>query len=61
MFTPVMQYIEEGYNISLITDELRCQWFVMVNDKLLPCLGCQHGLDMFDGCVNKIREERTMN
>jgi len=56
VLTPVMCFSEGPNNISLLTDESRCQWYVVVNDKMLPCLGCQHGLDMFDVCMTMVRK-----
>ena len=65
MLTPVMQYAELGYDVSLLTDELHCQWFVMVRRgteaKFLACVGCVHGLDLFDMCVQKVRNNQWLS
>jgi len=60
-FIPVMQYSEEGIDIKLLTDESHCLWYVCVNEKAVQCLGCQQGLDIFDGCIERARERRVLN
>ena len=61
LFSPVMQYSEGNKEVKLLVDDSLCLWFVSVNEKTIQCLGCQHGLSMFDKCVDRIREERIMN
>jgi hypothetical protein len=67
MLIPVMQYIQPPYDILLVTDEARVEWFVMVGRegegavKAIRCVGCHHGLDVFDMAVNHIRNLRLLN
>lgn len=60
-FYPVMQYSEEGIDIKLLTDASHCLWYVYVNGKAVQCLGCQQGLDLFDGYMDRVRERRVLN
>ncbi len=65
MLIPVMTFTQYPYDVSLLTDEGHCQWFVMMQQgtfiKFLAALGCSHGLDLFDFCVEKIRDKGWVN
>ena len=60
-FIPVMQYSEDGFDIRLLTDESHCLWYLYFNGRAVQCAGCQHGLDLFDGCIEMARERRVLN
>ena len=63
--TVAMTYLHNGYEVLLLTDELHAQWYVSLSDgtsqKLLTCLGCAHGLRIFDETVDRIRKDKWLN